>query len=76
VRSLPPDDASAVAIHRLASRQAYGAAPAVTDARRRAEEYLLERRLLRSLSTGEIIDPAWTQFALRVLDWYAQNTSV
>jgi hypothetical protein len=33
----------------------------LTDARRRGEEYLLERRLLRRLSTGEIIKPEWTQ---------------
>ena len=31
------------------------AAAAVTDARARAEHYLLERRMLRSLSTGEVI---------------------
>ena len=41
----------------LAFEQAFGATPAVTDARRRAQEYLLERRLLRRLSTGEIIEP-------------------
>ena len=40
----------------LAFEQAFGATPAVTDARKRAQEYLLERRLLRRLSTGEIID--------------------
>ncbi len=40
----------------LAFEQAFGAAPAVTDARKRGEEYLLERRLLRRLSTGEIIN--------------------
>ena len=45
----------------LACEQAFGAAPQVTEARRRAHEYMLERRLLRKLSTGEIIDPAWTQ---------------
>ncbi|HEU4642587.1 MAG TPA: hypothetical protein VFS44_09040 [Gemmatimonadaceae bacterium] len=53
----------------LAFEQAFGAAPAVTDARGRAEEYLLERRLLRRLSTGEIIDPAWTRFAFPTL-WH------
>jgi hypothetical protein len=36
---------------------------AVTRARKRAHEYLMERRLLRSLSTGEIIDRHWTRFA-------------
>jgi len=39
-----------------------GTAP-VTAARHKGEEYLLERRLFRSLSTGEVIDPAWTLFA-------------
>ena len=53
----------------LAFEQAFGTAAAVTDARRRAEEYLLERRLLRRLSTGEIIEPAWTQLAFPPL-WH------
>jgi hypothetical protein len=51
----------------LAFEQAFGARSAVTDARRRGEEYLLERRLLRRLSTGEIIDESWTQFAFPTL---------
>jgi len=37
--------------------------PDVTDALRKGEEYLLERRLLRRLSTGEVIDPSFTQFS-------------
>jgi hypothetical protein len=37
--------------------------PDVSAARHRGEEYLLERRLLRRLSTGELIDPAWTRFS-------------
>ena len=53
----------------LAFEQAFGATSAVTAARSRAEEYLLERRLLRRLSTGEIIDPTWTQFAFPTL-WH------
>jgi hypothetical protein len=53
----------------LAFEEAFGASSAVTDARRRGQEYLLERRLLRRLSTGEIIDPAWTQFAFPTL-WH------
>src|SRR5215207_2819638 len=53
----------------LAYQQAFGAAPAVTAARTRAQEYLLERRLLRRLSTGEIIEPAWTQLAFPTL-WH------
>lgn len=55
-----------------------GASPDVTAARARAEEYLLERRMLRRLSTGESADPEWTLFsfptrwfydALRGLDY-------
>jgi hypothetical protein len=33
------------------------------EARLRGQEYLLERRLLRRRSTGEVIDPAWTRFS-------------
>jgi hypothetical protein len=51
----------------LAFEQAFGATSAVTEARRRAQEYLLERCLLRRVSTGEIIDPMWTQFAFPTL---------
>ena len=63
----------------LAFEQAFGATTTVTDARTRAHEYLLQRRLLRRVSTGEIIEPAWTQFAfpplwhydvLRALDYF------
>ena len=53
----------------LAFEQTFGAASAVTDARRRAQEYLLERRLLRRLSTGEVIDPTWKTFAFPPL-WH------
>jgi hypothetical protein len=35
----------------------------VTEARLRAQEYLLERRLLRRRTTGEVVDPAWTRFS-------------
>ena len=35
----------------------------MTAARLRGQEYLLERRLLRRRTTGEIVDPAWTRFA-------------
>ncbi len=47
----------------LEYEKAKGATPAVKDARLRGQEYLLERRMFRSLSTGEVIDPAWTQFS-------------
>jgi hypothetical protein len=51
---------------------------AVTKARKRAENYLLERRMFRSLRTGEVIDKRWLRFsypthwhfdALRGLDY-------
>ena len=48
---------------------AVGASPEVTGARLRGQEYLLERRLFRRLSTGEVIErdrkggAAWTRFA-------------
>ena len=51
----------------------------VATARRRGEEYLLERRLLRRLSTGEVIRTDFTRFAfptgyhydvLRGLDYF------
>lgn len=41
----------------------------VTAARLRGQEYLLERRLLRRRSNGELIDPAWTHFAFPCW-WY------
>jgi hypothetical protein len=41
---------------------ARGANAAVTNARARAHEYLLERRMFRRLSTGKVIDPSWTRF--------------
>jgi hypothetical protein len=53
----------------LAFEQAFGVASAITDARRRAHEYLLDRHLLRRLSTGAIIDSRWTQFSFPPL-WH------
>jgi hypothetical protein len=56
-----------------------GGSPASVAARHRGEEYLLERKLLRRRSTGEIIHGAWLQFsfpvrwhydALRALDYF------
>ncbi|MFC0678515.1 hypothetical protein ACFFGH_11765 [Lysobacter korlensis] len=41
---------------------AVGATPAITEARRRGEEYMLERRLFRRKSTGEIIDKQFVNF--------------
>jgi hypothetical protein len=48
----------------LEYEKAKGAPTAVKEARLRGQEYLLERRMFRSLSTGEVIDPDWTQFSL------------
>ena len=42
---------------------ASGGSAAVRAARARAHEYLLERRLMRRLSNGELIDPAFTKFS-------------
>ena len=36
---------------------------AVTKARKRAESYLLERRMFRSLRTGKVIDQRWLRFS-------------
>ena len=57
---------------------------AVTKARKRGEKYLLDRRLLRSLRTGEVIDERWLRFSfptfwhydvLRGLD-YMRNAGI
>jgi hypothetical protein len=57
---------------------------AVTRARKRAENYLLERRMFRSLRTGEVIDKRWLRFSfptfwhydvLRGLD-YLRNAGI
>jgi hypothetical protein len=53
----------------LAFESAFGASAAIADARHRAHEYLLNRRLIRRLSTGDIIDSTWTQFAFPPL-WH------
>jgi hypothetical protein len=42
---------------------------AVTKARKRAENYLLERRMFRSLRTGEVIDKRWLRFSFPTF-WY------
>ena len=58
---------------------ASGDRPDVSTARLRGHEYVLERRLFRRLSTGEVVDPAFTQFSyptywhydvLRGLDYF------
>jgi hypothetical protein len=63
----------------LEYERAVGSAPAIAAARRRGEEYLLQRALFRRRSTGEIADGAFMTFAfppryhydvLRALDYF------
>lgn len=63
----------------LEYERAVGFVPEVASARRKAEEYLLQRVLYRRLSTGEIANPEFLQFAfppryhydvLRALDYF------
>jgi hypothetical protein len=50
----------------LAHERATGGSQESTAARRRGEEYLLERKLFRRKSTGEIVNPAWLEFSFPV----------
>lgn len=68
----------------LAYERAGRKSAAVTKARKRGEKYLLDRRLFRSLRTGEVIDERWLRFSfptfwhydvLRGLD-YLRNAGV
>ena len=52
----------------LAYERATRGAAEVREARRRGEGYMLERRLVRRKSTGEVIDPSWLQFSFPT--WY------
>jgi hypothetical protein len=63
----------------LAYERATGGSAESIAARRRGEQYLLERSLFRRKSTGEVVDPAWLQFSfpprwhydvLRALDYF------
>jgi hypothetical protein len=63
----------------LAHERATGGSAELVAARRRGEEYLLERKLMRGKTTGEVVDPAWLQFSfptrwhydvLRALDYF------
>lgn len=47
----------------LAHERVTGGSAQSVDARRRGEEYLLERGLFRRKSTGAVIDPAWLTFS-------------
>jgi hypothetical protein len=68
----------------LAYERAGRKSATVTKARKRAENYLLERRMFRSLRTGEVIDKRWLRFSfptfwhydvLRGLD-YLRNAGI
>jgi hypothetical protein len=68
----------------LEYERAAGSAPEIAAARRRGEEYLLERGLFRRLSTGEVANPEFLELAfppryhydvLRALDYF-RNASV
>ena len=52
----------------LEYERAAGGSAKVAEARRRGDEYMLERRLFRRKSTGELIDPTWLQFSFP--NWY------
>jgi len=63
----------------LEYERAIGSAPEIAAARRRAEEYLLQRSLFRRLSTGEVASPEFLSLAfppryhydvLRSLDYF------
>jgi len=52
----------------LEHERAIGGSAAVRHARGRGEAYLLERRLFRRKSTGEVIDPKWLEVSFP--HWY------
>jgi hypothetical protein len=63
----------------LAHERETGGSARSIAARRRGEEYLLERNLFRRKSTGEVVDQSWLQFSfpirwhydvLRALDYF------
>jgi hypothetical protein len=65
----------------LAHEQASGGSKESIAARRRGEEYLLERKLFRRKSTGEVVRPTYLQFSfptrwhydvLRALEYFRQ----
>jgi hypothetical protein len=47
----------------LEYEKAKGPNAAVTGARTQGQEFLLERRMFRRLSTGEVVDPKWSRFS-------------
>ena len=50
--------------------RATGASAEVTAARRRAHEYLLDRRMFRRLSTGEVVNEEWLRFSFPTRYFY------
>ena len=63
----------------LAYERAVGPSPEIAAARRRGEDYLLERHLFRRRSTGDVVDPAFVTLSfppryrydiLRALDYF------
>ena len=52
----------------LEHERAIGGSAEVRAARRRGDEYMLDRRLFRRKSTGDVIDPTWLQFSFP--HWY------
>lgn len=53
----------------LEYERAIGGTAQITAARKRGEEYLLERELFRRKSTGEVAHPAWLEFSWPMY-WY------
>ncbi|HEU4781758.1 MAG TPA: hypothetical protein VFS83_00320 [Ktedonobacterales bacterium] len=47
----------------LEHERATGGSSAVTAAQTRGQEYLLDRHMLRRISSGDVIDPAWSHFS-------------
>ncbi len=47
----------------LAYEEARGPLTAIANARARGHDYLLQRRLFKSLTTGEVINDNWTRFS-------------
>ena len=65
----------------LGHERATGGSAGSVAARRRGEEYLLERKLFRRKSTGELANPAWLEFSfptrwhydvLRALEYFRE----
>ena len=54
----------------LEYEKAQGSSAAVKEARLRGQHYLLERRMLRSLRSGEVINRRWMRFAFPTRCYY------